>query len=687
MSHARFAHSLGAMHLAGEMFKSGFANALPDVVAKFGSAIHVVHEKTVVDIHKEKNSYFSYSEEPLPLPSTKQLCEISSAYRFAQSLTQAEDDIKRERIEQGLVLAYQALRVATLVHDLGHPPFSHATEDSITEVGAETLARHLDKTFEGTPSSAWKSYRDAVLSSADAQPLHERLTVLLFDELTKQLLEGFVKKHHTPDAMVKAKYVFMRQTLLVAQLLLLSEKNEAFVSLISGGSQLRARENEGRLEEIYGDELGACRNAVRCLHDIKDSDFDADRLDYVSRDLMQAGVKSSGLRLGRLLETMTVVDCSTDPSPFEPRLLCSVKALRSLEEFYQDRLELYRTVLYHHHVVKTDLLLTLCVKCLLEETVVAPEPPVAVPGPPAVNKITLATAADSAALYWLIFSPPDSFGSGARQLLYALWNDGWLISLLQRRYNSLVVANSDRAIRPSKEDIVFEARLCELLAGKKTYKSLVKRQEDVLVIWASFQTKLAALCKDGLLATIGAWIVALEIAAVNSDRVKVRLGQAKKILEVVKTAIAAGNQHPSDSANLLPFADRGELFDKKGVRTLKVAAASVMQQPNQHAGYLNDFLVAYKPQKTSKGSLLIAADDKSAKELRNYSSSEQQLLLAANSMPRIFAYALFAEDELGEVDFSKRKAALLDQLGHAFAVAIGQILTDEFMSLEAFAST
>ena len=113
-----------------------------------------------------------------------------------------------------------------------------------------------------------------------------------------------------------------------------------------------------------------------------------------------------------------------------------------------------------------------------------------------------------------------------------------------------------------------------------------------------------------------------------------------------------------------------------------------MQQHNQkYPAILNDFLVAYKQPKTSKGSLLIAADDKSAKELRNYSSSEQQLLLAANSMPRIFVYALFAKDEVGETDFSEHKAVLLDLLGHDFAVAIGQILTDEFTSLEAFAST
>jgi len=265
-------------------------------------------------------------------------------------------------------------------------------------------------------------------------PPHEFLTLNLFDSLQKQILDEINDQNRDPDILTTVWF-----SLTLAKLIL------------SNG------DNASTPEE---------KNLLKSLHDLVASDLDADRLDYIQRDSLLSGIRNDNLGLQRLiyLYQLKYVDSKqtqeTVSTSNVPMFLPSVRALRNLEEFFQARYTLYRNVIFHHHVVKTDAFLQGAVEELITEYLSKHE-----------NHSTTSNDRKPEEISWLweIFRDHSFSGRNFLNQVYLGWDDHWLITLLRHRYIELSSGDKNS---PSYK------KLEELIASKRNYFSLVKRVED-----------------------------------------------------------------------------------------------------------------------------------------------------------------------------------------------------------------
>ncbi|ABO09479.1 HD domain-containing protein [Pyrobaculum calidifontis] len=175
--------------------------------------------------------------------------------------------------DEGLL---QHLRIAALLHDLGHLPFSHSFEAVVSEV------LHMAKKGGCV---------DVDLSMFDVGKPHEVTTRLLVDKVSPRLSE----LGYDPD--------------LVKALLFDGEKYKPFHSILSGV-------------------------------------FDADRLDYIMRDMYftgaAVGTSFTHIDLERVVENLEEAG---------DRFLFNEKARVNLEGYLITRYNLYRHVYLHHKTV------------------------------------------------------------------------------------------------------------------------------------------------------------------------------------------------------------------------------------------------------------------------------------------------------------------------------------------------
>ena len=113
----RYEHSIGAMHLAGELLLRAvrFSDD-PTIYDTIRQLVEHICGKTIGHIRSV-----------LVRPSSNVLKD--SLYHLHHL-----DDIKNDDT-LALLLMFQSVRVAMLVHDIGHPPFSHTTEMALKQMG------------------------------------------------------------------------------------------------------------------------------------------------------------------------------------------------------------------------------------------------------------------------------------------------------------------------------------------------------------------------------------------------------------------------------------------------------------------------------------------------------------------------------------------------------------------------
>ncbi|MCA9673266.1 MAG: HD domain-containing protein [Myxococcales bacterium] len=195
----------------------------------------------------------------------------------------------------------QALRLAVLLHDIGHAPLSHATERCMPPL------RHL----------GLAELTGAKL--ADRQARHEDYTVklLLDSHLSEALRRTFADDGIDPEDV--ARLVGGRQ--------LLPERADRFVV---GGVD-------------YGPLLGQ----------LVSGELDADRMDYLRRDSYYAGVSYGIFDEQWLLSNLCLHE--VDGRAF---LALRHRAIFAFEDFLLSRYHMFVSVYYHHTPVGFDTMLS-----------------------------------------------------------------------------------------------------------------------------------------------------------------------------------------------------------------------------------------------------------------------------------------------------------------------------------------
>ena len=456
---SRFIHSLGCLKITGNLFRYGLLNAKDETRGEFFREANETLKSVAETAEFKKDIQSCHFHEITP----EQLKEKDPEELRCQLYTSALYPHLNKTEEYLFIVFYQAIRFAALLHDVGHPPFSHVTEYAITAIydWLET------KNEKNSKSSELQEHLGRFMR--DGKAFHETLGLTISEFLLDQVVDNYSQAHpKTNQPSIKtAKHLY---DLIVIKRLALA--------ILSNATPF-----------------------LRALHDLVDSDLDGDRLDYVIRDQAASGISHEPLRFKRLVQSFTLVKIS-DSKPARPgkqktlsatfAFVPSVRALSTIEDFYSQRFQLYKYVVYHHRVSKFDGLLQNCVLTLAKEYLEHSESTKnrtaakesSTPEKEARQGDGILLNSDISGLWQVLHSDVFTFSS---QLVdyYIQWDDSWLLTVLRKHHAVL------RKERGSGKKKFLEIQLEELLSNRKKYYSLYKRGECFLEIDKEFMLAFA----------------------------------------------------------------------------------------------------------------------------------------------------------------------------------------------------
>ncbi|MCE9582754.1 MAG: HD domain-containing protein [Planctomycetes bacterium] len=282
---SRFAHSVGAMHIAGNMFRSAIVSG------------HEAAESPSATVSLFRGALLAECE-------AKNLTD----WDHKDLVTQAADSLGTELgfRDPVLVTAWQSVRLACLLHDLGHLPFSHTSE-----LVLRALLQRSPEIASGIGKLHLRLKNQHKL--LEQRALHEMIGVELSLAALKPSAEELQDSHVN---------VLLQQSLGLARLILLESTK--------GGGALAA------------------------LHRLIDGEVDADRADYVLRDALTSGIAEVGnYDLDRIIQC---TELDNQPDGFNFR--ATAKALHAVEGFCLARFRMWRALVFHNNVVRSELALS-----------------------------------------------------------------------------------------------------------------------------------------------------------------------------------------------------------------------------------------------------------------------------------------------------------------------------------------
>jgi len=476
----RFEHSVGTMHLAGKYFRSAVSNTNDALIEEF---LQKVMKKMENDYTKE-GKFETYSNIKKFL-TTIGTFEHNIDKFYPESIPKdmicynQESSIKYYR---GLVLLlYQATRIVGLLHDIGHPPFSHISEHAYVELYREELINQFRKKTEDLNSdenrklnkvigdklysnivSTHKNFynsiedsniidniEDILINSIDDydkdffsvikkyshmnKQIHEHLGIILAEKLK----DGLIKKKNDYDDKLDYKILFKKVCFMLAIDIFKSTK----------------RDIDNHDTSIYD-------SIYYSLHTIVDSYLDVDRMDFIPREQVNSGLFHYNIDYNKIFSNISlskikhkIVSFDTDkkvPIIKESYIysFCpNDKIIGEIEDFLLRRYSSYSQMNYHHRSIKMAKLLKECIKLLIKEAIKSKEE-------------------TNYSLIWKYLNKnkiDDKF---------FIWDDNYMWSTIQKEYIKI-------SYNIKKQHYSL---FSELVTNKKYYHSLIKRYTEYKII-------------------------------------------------------------------------------------------------------------------------------------------------------------------------------------------------------------
>lgn len=303
----RHPHSLGVMHLAGEMFKSAILNTKDnEIISLLRGDVDYTLKTYDIDI----------SEAETEIRQNLKIVSSQIVFRDIMGVINSSND-ESQKFEEisAILIIYQAIRIAALMHDIGHPPFSHIVEYGLQDA--------LNKVDDDSPEHL------VSLEYDDHEKTGLSLSEIIFEEIADN-------QSIFSNKFSKAMPIFSEACFRVCQDIISNEN-----SVFSG---------------IYKTVLAG--------------DIDADRLDYVRRDIESIGFATTSYDTGRLLSSLFLKKSSQNDNKIV--MAISPSALSAVETFFSARFHLYRWALFHHDVARRNLCMQRFVYTLARSTSLPP---------------------------------------------------------------------------------------------------------------------------------------------------------------------------------------------------------------------------------------------------------------------------------------------------------------------------
>lgn len=283
-SHTRFQHSLGAMHIAGRVWESIVGSYLIEAKKLSGS---------ITEAQSGAIKYFGY-----------------------------------------------CLRLAALLHDVGHFPFSHQIENSKKFKQLLGTKNIVEQFLAGLPFNLF-------LGGNPKHLAHEHFSVWCAYEILNTTKTETVDLHDVLCLMettdIEPSKRFQDASALVLELLVIDR------------SELGTRSN-AEMADVF----------KRFFQTIISGELDVDKMDYLLRDSFFSGCKYGVYNLDHLLSTIRIGFNFTKQEKWVG-LAVTEKGIAALEDFVYSRFQLYQELYSHKTVVGFKWLLGKALDEVLDE--------------------------------------------------------------------------------------------------------------------------------------------------------------------------------------------------------------------------------------------------------------------------------------------------------------------------------
>ncbi|CAA6810766.1 MAG: Deoxyguanosinetriphosphate triphosphohydrolase (EC [uncultured Sulfurovum sp.] len=369
ISTKRYIHSLGTMHVASYMFKNSLINSSERSRKNFLISAKIEIENIILDNHLNIDlNHIDIADKTL--------------LGFSFSLDKKLDII--------YLVLLQALRLAGLLHDVGHLPFSHQTEYALKRL---YLSMKKVKVANKEQKNFLKFYEN--ITSNGKLVLHESIGYAYLEMLFQYELG---ENKEVNREIVELYYLLVKNILNNVE-----KKNFEYTT----------------------------------LHDYVASSVDADRIDYINRDLLASGYISTSADFLRITREAILVE---ENQKFKLSFMSS--SLADIEHLLESRFNLYKKVFFTHNISRLDTLLEKIITYLAKEYLSTS---------PSDKKVY-----ESISMMWKFSKEKNS----VKQLdIISQLDENWLISLFKKEYfkikYQLSLTYQERYYLAAFEDILF----------------------------------------------------------------------------------------------------------------------------------------------------------------------------------------------------------------------------------------
>lgn len=311
---SRFEHSIGVMHLSGEMYCRSMANALPKTRDRF---LLKAWRTVLAPAQGNKSSSDPLLANPSQLPEA--IADVLGP-EFFNHHPGPNLSCRVPHLRAAHVILLQAVRLSGLLHDVGHFPCSHLFEDALRLMASHGLPRD----FKGHLENIRNFVKELAPNLKDAAP-HEQAGFLIARAVLYERMAKGGRTTAIKDAVNKR--------IVLATLRILGHRNE----------QNEPKGIAGALSELL------------C------GDLDADRLDFVLRDGRRTGMMVASGDVDRILKMM----CLTE-TKLGFRFCPAIQTLNDVQQCLLDRLRLYQYVYNHHRVWRLENMLKYGIRVMLK---------------------------------------------------------------------------------------------------------------------------------------------------------------------------------------------------------------------------------------------------------------------------------------------------------------------------------